>query len=337
MKIVVSVVIVLLLLILGLFLLVHYSLRNVKFPLTKEFFEGITTSSENIFLSNTDFTKGDWALYVSHPELGEFMVLDKEVLEANKDSLIIETVPIFLTLGRGSASDGFMLFNNNQRISSHTGSISKIEIGSLHNYAIPVKNQSYNGTKKEIVKMLGALEKNKKVFITFEPNFRDFIPENRAFKFRIHFPTIAVPLERENNRIVAINGFRFEEPSDSAAPYSGHKYWLREQKNNFEEQIQRKIRHCIKKYVSTKNYQLDIFYDSNDYAIFDTTSDQFSNWLKTEKGWAFMEDFVFFNFSVHISTGKVEAESLYQLNYTDCIDEKTRNRDLLLKKNEGFG
>lgn len=284
-----------------------------------------SSSSTGVLLEDVDFSNGKYALYIKHKELGEFMVQDEKALKQNRDKLNIKGSLINYLPGEGDRSFGVMLFKDNKLVKQKTGGVFKrFETGSLADYAVAVKQKRINGVKKRILGKRDSISKHHNIFITQQSTF---VPDNRAFRFRIYFPSIAVPVTREKDdsgyeRIMTVNGIAQDK-------------WTMEGETHFEKRWSKKIENCIRNKADTiTDFEVSISKGSVSYDyLLDKTG---SNLTMANNKMAYIEDYMYYNFTAYVKADKVNAERLIHLEYSDCISEEERNRPQLIANMEAL-
>ncbi len=274
-------------------------------------------------LKNIDFSDADYALYVRDKKQGTFMVLDEQALIDNKNKLKVKSSWLNYLPGEGDRNFGVILFKNKKRIKSAFGAIfSDFEIGNLKDFGIPVKRNNFWGTKSRIQQKLDSLKNNKNAFITYQPNF---VKNNRDFRFRIYFPSIAVPVTRGKDSsgyytILTVNGIDYNT-------------WTMKKETEFDKKWTKILEECIRKKAgSIIDFEISIAKGSlSDAYIFDTTK-KWGDLTSTDKKLLYINDFMFFNFDAYIMTNKENAEKLLALDYSDCLSEEERNRPQVIAK-----
>ncbi len=280
-------------------------------------------SESKYLLKNIDFSDADYALYIRDKKQGPFMVLDQQALIDNKNKLKVKSSWLNYLPGEGDRNFGVILFKNKKRIKSAFGAIfTDFEIGNLKDFGIPVEIKNFWGTKSQIQQKLDSLKNNKNVFITYQP---DFVKDNRAFRFRIYFPGIAVPVTRGIDslgyeRIFTINGIDYNT-------------WTMEKEAEYDKKWTKILEECIRKKAgSTTDFEISVSKSSlsNTY-LFDTTK-KWGDLTSADKKLLYINDFMFFNFDAYIMTNKENAEKLLALDYSDCLSEEERNKPQVIAK-----
>lgn len=286
-------------------------------------FSGCKSENSNFFLKDIDLSDANYALYIKHKEFGEFMVLDQQVIKANKGVLKIKLSFINYLPGEGNRSFGVMLFKNNKLIKSKIGGAFKsFETGNLKDFAIPVKQKRLEGTKSEILQKLDSLKSNKSRFITFQSNF---VPDSTAFRFRVRFPSIALPITKVKDssgyeRTKIVNGIDI-------------KNWQMKKETEFEKKWAKILEDRIRKKADTiTNFEVSISKGSVEGAyLFDTTKKNGD--LKTlDNKHSYMNTYIFYDFEAYIMTNQENSEKLIALDYSDCLSEEERNRGQIISE-----
>jgi len=279
--------------------------------------------TKGLFLEDIDFSDGEYSLYIRHKEYGKFMVLDEKKIEENKNSLKIKFSFVNYLPGEGDRGYGVMLFKNNKLIKSKIGGVFKsFEIGTLDDYALPVKGQGISGIKKELQQKLNSIKNSSNIFITHQPTF---VPDNRVFRFRIYFPSIAVPVTREidstgRERITTINGTEINK-------------WQMKEESLFEKKWSNKLDKCIRgKADIISDFEISISKGSlSDAHIYDTTQD-WGEIRTSDRKLLYIKDYMYYDFTAYIMANKEDAEKLLELDYSGCINEEERNRPQVIAK-----
>lgn len=276
------------------------------------------------FLEDIDFSDANYALYIRDKKQGTFMVLDEQALIDNKNKLKVKSSWLNYLPGEGDRNFGVILFKNKKRIKSAFGAIfTYFEIGNLKDFGIPVERKNFWGTKSQIQQKLDSLKNNKNVFITYQPNF---VKDNRDFRFRIYFPSIAVPATRGVDslgyaRIFTVNGIDYNT-------------WTMKKETEFDKKWTKILEECIRKKAgSITDFEVSVSQGSslsNAY-LFDTTK-KWGNLTSADKELIYINDFMFFNFDAYIMTNKENVEKLLALDYSDCLSEEERNRPQVIAK-----
>lgn len=272
-------------------------------------------------LQDINFSSGKYALYIKHKELGEFMVLDEKALEENKDSLQVNLSLFNYLPGEGDRSFGAILFKDNKLVTQNLGIVFKsFELGNLADYAVPVKSQRIEGNKKRIQEKIDSLKKNTNNYITFQSTF---VSDNRSFRFRIYFPSIALPVTRGVDsagyeRIKTISGVE-------------NNKWIMEEESQFDKQWSKKIENCIReKAGSITDFEVSVSKGSMSAAYL---SDKDGNQLRTpSNNLLYLEDFIYYDFTAYIMANKANAKKLLDLDYSGCINKEERNRPQVITK-----
>lgn len=301
-------------------------LRNMTHKIHKEindFYKPFRLQHSGFILKGIDFSEANYAIYIRHEEFGEFMVIDEQALLNNQDALEIKRSWINYLPGERGQGYGIMLFKDNSLIKSKIASILKVfETGSLKNHAVPVQEHSFHGNKKEIQEKLKGLKNDKSVFIIFEPTISN---DSKEFRFRIFFPTIAVPIERETDstgqkKIKTINGVEYDQ-------------WIHGKARDFNKQWVTKIKNCIqKKAENITDFDLSIAPETKEHAyIFDTSEDTYifdarENSRNANNQFLYLNDFMYFNYQANIRANKEEAEKLFTMDCSECFHENERRR-----------
>ncbi|QDH79609.1 hypothetical protein FKX85_11395 [Echinicola soli] len=277
--------------------------------------------SSGALLADMDFSNGKYALYIKHKEFGEFMVLDEEALKENRDKLIVNISLANYLPGEGDRSFGVILFKDNKLVTQKSGGVfTHFAIGNLADHAVPVKSQRIQGVKKRIQEKQDSIADQNNIFITYQSAF---VPDNRAFRFRVYFPCIAVPVTRGKDsagyeRIITVNGIK-------------HDKWIMESESLFDRQWGEKIERCIRDKAGTiTDFEVSIAKSSmsNAYLL-----DKAGNDLKTpNKKTIYIKDYMYYSFTAYLMADKDNAEKLLALDYSDCMSEEDRNRPLLIAK-----
>ncbi|WP_298781938.1 hypothetical protein [uncultured Polaribacter sp.] len=275
----------------------------------KNSFSNIFKSSD--FLEDVDFSSSKYALYIRHKKHGEFMVLNQELIEENKNDLKVKTSFINYLPGEGDRGYGVRLFKNNKLVKSKLGGVfKKFEIGTLNNHKLPIKRQRISGTKKVLQQKLDSIKNEENIFITHLPTF---VADNRAFRFRVYFPSIAIPVKREIDnygyeRVTAINGDEIKKWSN-------------------------KLKKCIKeKADSISDFDVSITHGSlGDAYIFDTTA-KWGAIRTSDRKFLYTKDYIYYNFTAYIKSDKESSEKLLSLDYSDCLSEIDRNKPQVIAK-----
>jgi len=279
--------------------------------------------SDSIFLEKIDFSDGDYSLYIRHKKYGEFIVLDENAIKKNLNNLKVKFSLINYLPGEGDRGYGVILFKNNKQVKSKIGgSFIYFKIGTLANYALAVKQHSVSGIKKEIQEKLDSIKNRTNIFITNQPIF---VADNRAFRFRIYFPSIAIPVSRETDstgykRIIAVNGIESNK-------------WQMQEESIFEKKWADHLKKCIREKAGTiSDFEVSISKGTiEDLNIFDTTK----KWreIKTpDNKFLFINDYMYYTFTAYIMANKEIAEKLLALDYSDCMSEKERNKPQVIAK-----
>lgn len=279
--------------------------------------------SDSEFLENIDFSDGDYSLYIRHKKFEKFMILDEKAIKENINNLKIKFSFINYLPGEGDRSYGVILFKNNKLVKSKIGGAFKyFEIGTLADYAVPVKRQRLSGTKKQLQQKLDSIKDKRNIFITHQS---EFVADNRAFRFRVYFPSIAVPVTREIDsagyrRTLTVNGIE-------------NKIWQMEEETVFEKKWITQLENCIRKKADTiSDFEVSISRGSlSDARIFDTTIE----WgeIKTlDNKFLFIKDYMYYNFTAYIIANKENAEKLLALDYSGCLSGEDRNRPQIISE-----
>lgn len=271
-------------------------------------------------LKDIDFSDGNYALYIRHKKFGEFMVLDEQALIKNKDKLVVEKSFINYLPGEGDRNYGIMLFKNNNLVVSKTGgAFNTFKIGDLNDYYIPVKKKSFLGIKEEVQKQLDTIKNNKRTFLTHKSNFVD---DNRAFSFRVYFPSMAVPVTRKKDgngvkQLQTVNGIDYNT-------------WVMKEEYTFEKKWSKYLKKCIRKKAGIiSNFELNVYANS----LSDIYLENNSNNLKSKEGRIlYINDYMYYMFTAVINGNKSNSEKLLVLDYSDCLSEEDRNRPQLISK-----
>jgi len=275
------------------------------------------SESDHKILQEIDFSNGDYSLYVRHREYGEFMVLDEKGIKENENILKIKASFTNYLPGEGDRSYGIMLFKNNTLIKSKLGGVfNSFEIGTLADYGLPVKRQEVSGIKKELQQKLDSIKNNENIFITHQS---EFVADNRAFRFRVYFPSIAVPVTRGTDsagyqRILTVNGIE-------------NKLWQMEKERVFEKKWIAQLENCIReKAGAISDFEVSISQGSlSDANIFDTTI-KWGEMRTLDNKLLYIKGYMYYNFTAYIMANKENAEKLLELDYSDCLSEKDRSR-----------
>ncbi|MGS2760925.1 hypothetical protein [Sinomicrobium sp. M5D2P9] len=280
-----------------------------------------SNQSIDALLEDVDFSNGKYALYIKHKELGEFMVLDEKALKDNRDKLKIKVSMANYLPGEGDRSFGVKLFKNNTLVNQKLGGVfTRFETGDLIDYAVPVKSKRIDGVKKRIQEKRDSISSYDNIFITHQSTF---VPDNRAFRFRVYFSSIALSVTREKDssgyeRITTVNGI-------------DHNTWIMKNESLFEKQWVEKIKRCIRnKAKQITDFEVSVSKGSSSGAYL---LDKAGNDLRTPTNKImYIEDYMYYNFTAYIMANKSNAEKLLALNYADCMSEEERNRSQLIAK-----
>ncbi len=280
-------------------------------------------SESKYLLKNIDFSDADYALYIRDKKQGTFMVLDEQALIDNKNKLKVKSSWLNYLPGEGDRNFGVILFKNKKRIKSALGAIfTDFEIGNLKDFGIPVEQKNFWGTKSEMQQKLDSLKNDKNAFITYQP---DFVKDNRAYSFRIYFPSIAVPVTRGVDslgyaRIFTVNGIDYNT-------------WTMKKETEFDKKWTKTLEECIRKKAgSITDFEISVSKSSLSNAyLFDTTK-KWGDLTSADKKLLYINDFMFFNFDAFIMTNKENAEKLLTLDYSDCLSEEERNKPQVIAK-----
>lgn len=277
-------------------------------------------NNKGYLLKDIDFSEGNYALYIRHKKYGRFIVLDEKALIQNKNKLKVKLSLINYLPGGGDRSYGVMLFKDNKLLTAKTGgAFTTFEIGDLMNFSTPVQMKSFQGVKREIRQKLDYIANDKQAFLM---SGADFVPDNREYRFRVYFPSMAVPVTRKKDangvkQITSVNGIDFNR-------------WTTKEKFEFEKKWRRKIEKCIRQQIDSTT-DVDIIIIANsllDAYLFNDADDI----LSKDKHVLYINDYMFYNFEAYISTAKNEAEKLFELDYSNCLSEEDRKRPQVLTK-----
>ncbi len=288
-----------------------------------EFYEPFRKQNSDSFLGDVDFSDGNYVLYIKHKELGEFAVVNKESLKANRDSLKVKVSWANYLPGEGNRSFGVMLFKDNKLIKRRNGGVFKIfEIGNLKQGSVSVKEHRLNAVKRDIQNRIDSLNASKNIFIISQS---DLPKEDKEFHFRIYFPSIAVPVTRGKDdngyqRILTINGIDYSE-------------WQNGKDNGFDEKWTTQIDKCIKmKAGGITDFDVSILNGTlSDAYLFDVSQD-WGELHSTDHQILYLKDFMYYHYQAYIGANKEDAEKLLTIDYSDCISETDRNRPKLIAK-----
>jgi len=280
--------------------------------------------NEKYFLKDIDFSDGEYALYIRHKDFGKFIVLDEEKIIANQKKIKIKRSFISFLPGEGDRDYGAILFKDKKRVKSKIGGAFKIfEIGTLNKYAIPVERERFSGTKKEVQQKIDTIHKNDYVFITHQPNF---VADNRSFRFRVYFPSIAIPVTRGidedgHQSVLSVNGIEIEK-------------WQLKEESIYHKKWSDYLEKCIREKADTiSDFEISISSGSIGDAYIFETSKKWSSELRTEdKKMLYTNDYMYYDFTAYIMTNKKDAEKLIALDYSNCLSEKDRNRPQVISK-----
>ncbi len=153
------------------------------------------------FLGDIDFATGDYALYVRHKELGDFVVDDESVLKANRDSIKITRSFLNWLPGATSRTYGVRLFRDRVQVKEKTGvDFSQFEIGDIaqHGKAV-IATEEFRGIRAAMEEKLKFLSAQKNVYISRVPKLDK---DQRDFHFRVTLPSFAIPIRKEGTHTV---------------------------------------------------------------------------------------------------------------------------------------
>lgn len=275
------------------------------------------------FLNEIDLSDGDYSLYVRHKEFGEFMVIEEKALKENSSSLKLRFSFVNYLPGEGDRNFGVILFKNNQQVKSKIGgAFTYFEIGSLANYALAVKEHRISGIKKVVQRKLDSIKNKTTIFINHQPTF---VADNRAFRFRVYFPSIALPVTREIDstgyeRIITVNGI-------------DNNKWIMEEETIFDKQWENKLENRIRKKADTiSDFEVKVSKGSlSDDMLYDTTV-QWGDLRTPDSKPLFMKDYMYYNFTAYIMASEENAKKLLVLDYSDCMNDEERNKPQVLAK-----
>lgn len=275
-----------------------------------------------LFLEDFNFSKGNYMLYVRHQELGEFAVTDVKSLTENRKALKVKLSLANFFPGEGDRGYGVMLFKDNKLIKSKTGALFNVfEIGSLKNHALPVTKHRYEGIKSDVQAKIVTLSQDQNAYIKYQPEFSE---SDKEYKFRIYFPSIAVPVTREKDstgytRIKTINGFDYNR-------------WEIGDDEGFNTNWKNRIEQCIADKAGTTDFEISITNGTlSDTYLFDTNQD-FGELQTADKRLLYLSDFMFYHYEAYISANQENAEKLWAIDYSDCISDEARNRPKVVAK-----
>ncbi len=271
-------------------------------------------------LKNMNSSNGNYALYIRHKKYGKFMVLDQEALKKNRNKLKVKLSFINYLPGEGDRSYGVILFKNNQLLTAKTGGVfNAFEIGDLMNYAKPVNRKSFQGIKYKVQQKLDSIKNDKQAFLL---SGATFVPDNRAFRFRVYFSSIAVPVTRKKDtngvkQIATVNGIDFDT-------------WTMNKEIEFEKKWANKLKKRIQqKATGITGYCIDISWASlSDTYLFSGNLD-----LKSKDGHVlYINDYMYYIPTAYISANEKNAEQLFSLDFSDCLTDDEINRPQVIKK-----
>ena len=279
--------------------------------------------SDSKFIEEIDFSDGDYALYIRHKTFGEFIVTDEKAIKNNLNDLKVKFSFINYLPGEGDRGYGAILFKNNAPVKRKIGgAFTHFEIGTLADYALPVKQHLVSGIKKEVQEILDSIKNRKNSFITHQSTF---VADNRAFSFRVYFPSIAIPVSRE----IDSTGY------ESIQTVNGHEisHWQMNEEAVFDKKWAGQLEDCIRKKAGAiSDFEVSIAKRSTgDANIFDTAKN--SGDLKTpDHKLLFIKDYMYYDFTASILANKENAEQLLILDFSDCMSEEERNKPQIIAK-----
>lgn len=265
------------------------------------FYKPFQENAKGKFLDDINFSEAKYALYINHQELGEFMVTDTNALIENQNALQVKTSWVNYLPGEGNRSFGVKLYKDKKMIKSiQGGHFDVFEIGTLNDYAVPVKSAHFNGTKQEVFDQLALINKQENVFIPYQST----LPENdKEFLFDIHFPSVAIGVTRETDG----NG--------------NERYW-----HDY-------LSDCIRKKAGNiTDFEITLSTNtSSDAYLFEV--DENRDVLRNKNNQiVYLKDYIFYNFIVKISANETNAKRLLALDYSDCMNDHNRNKAVVLSR-----
>ena len=280
--------------------------------------------SDSKFIENTDLSDGKYSLYIKHKAYGEFIVLDEKAIKENTNYLKIKVSFINYLPAEGDRSFGAVLFKNNESIRAIRGGVFRyFEIGTLADYAIPVKTHRTSGTKKQIQEKLDSIKNNENVFIVHKP---EFVADNSAFRFRVYFPSISVPVTKGKDdagykKVLTVNGVE-------------NNRWKMKEEDAFEKHWASQLENCIREKAGTiSDFKVSIIKNSlSDANIFDTTTEEQGELKGPDNNFLYINDYMYYNFEAYIMANKENAEKLLEIDYSACLSEEDRNRPQVIAK-----
>lgn len=304
------------------FTVVYFTAHRMKLDLSG-IFENIEESNHKkaLFLNDIDLEDGHFALYVDHEEFGEFMVLDQDALKENKDSLYVRVnlLNIFSGLTRRQRH-GVTLFKGKSFVKNKkSGFFKKFDLGTLANYAIPVKKHTIEGNKALIQEKYFSLQDKENIFYPSPPIY---FPDNLEFSFTVYLPSIALPVTRKEdswgmNSIASINGMEYDN-------------WLNENRIGSRINLTKELENCIRekaKMLDGLDVTISINEETNNYLVHRIGANEYPlTRAENKHEYIRLENYHNFRISAHFRATKKDAEQLYAMDFSDCHSEEQNNR-----------